>query len=100
MGKLYKSAAAKAGLIALMAVSAVLALQTRAMAVVGDGTADVVTGDKIGDTKTLVTDYGIENITVVLTIFATLFAFSLGIILLIVALRRVVTRLRQLVGAA
>ena len=100
MGKLHRSAAAKIGFVTLLAVTAVLALQTRAMAAIGDGTADDVNGDDVAEIGKLVTDYGIENITSVLSIFATLFAFSLGIILLIVGLRRVVTRLRQLVGAA
>ena len=64
--------------------------------IVADGIADDSALDSLDDAKFLVTDMGTENLALVLLLFGVLFTFSLGIILLIVALARVRHRLRQL----
>ena len=78
----------------------VLTLSAPAFAAVGDGTADSVTGDNVAEILPIVKDHGFENITVVLVIFAALVAFSFGIAVLAIGVRKSLAKLKMLVRSA
>ena len=67
---------------------------------IGDSCEGAVTGDNVSETLVIIQDHGFENITVVLVIFAALVAFSFGIAVLAIGVRKSLAKLKMLVRSA
>jgi hypothetical protein len=66
---------------------------------IGDGIAKAQNGDNISEIQALIQDHGGENLTMALTIFAYVLGFGIALTLLVIGIRRVLSRIMMLVGS-
>ena len=91
---------ARLAFIPVIATAVMVSAATAAHAAIGDGTVDAVTGDDISETLTMVKDYGAENLTDGLTVWAYVLGMGFALAILVIGVRKILAKIKGVNRAA